>query len=135
MRALGALLLCVAAGGSVAAQPTAAPHPAIQTVMRQLDAFRQGDYDTAYSFASQTIRDLFDRATFERMVSSGYPEIARSLSAIVQSAEDAPNGNVYLFVTVHGANGKNVEAVYEMVQEDGRWKINAVVTKHAGGTV
>jgi hypothetical protein len=140
MRTLAALLLCLVAAGSVAAQPAdVAPadvaHPAAQTVMRQLEALRRGDYDTAYSFASQTIHQLFDRAGFERMVSSGYPEIARSLSAVLQRAEDAPNGNAYLFVTVYGANGKNVEAVYEMVHESDGWKINAVATRHAGGTV
>ena len=134
-RALGALLLCLAAAGSVAAQPPAVSHPASDTVMRQLEAFRRGDYDTAYGFASQTIHDLFDRAGFERMVSGAYPEIARSQSAVVQRAEDSPTGNVYLFVTIYGANGRSVEAIYEMVQEDGRWKINAVVTKPGAGTI
>jgi ABC-type transporter MlaC component len=135
MRALGALLLCLGTAAGAAAQPTAAAHPAAHTVMQQLEAFRHGDYDTAYSFASQTIHELFDRAGFERMVTTGYPEIARSRSAVVQRAEDAPNGHVYLFVTVYGANGNNVDAVYELVQENGDWKINAVVAKRAGGTV
>ena len=133
-RALFALLLCLVAAGGVSAQAPVS-HPAVDTVMRQLEALRRSDYDTAYSFASQTIHDLFDRAGFERMVSTGYPEIARSQSAVVKRAEDSPGGNVYLFVTVYGANGKSVDAIYEMVEEDGRWKINAVVTRPGPGTV
>lgn len=135
MRALAALAAALVVAGTAAAQSRPVAHPAVETVMRQLDAFRQGDYDTAYSFASRTIHELFDRAGFERMVSGGYPEIARSLSAVVQRAEDAPNGHVYLFVTVYGANGKSVEAIYEMVHEDDRWKINGVVTRPGSGTV
>jgi hypothetical protein len=135
MRALAALALGLLAAGGAAAQPGPGAHPAAETVMRQLEAFRQGDYDTAYGFASQTIHDLFDRAAFERMVNAGYPEIARSRAAVVERAEDAPNGNVYLFVRVFGANGRSIEAVYEMVHEDGRWKINAVVARSTGGTV
>jgi hypothetical protein len=133
--ALGALLLGLVLATGAAAQPRPDAHPAAATIMRQLEAFRRGDFDTAYGFASRTIHTLFDRARFEQMVSGSYPEIARSLAAVVKRVEDAPTGQVYLFVTVYGANGKSVDAVYEMVDENGEWKINGVVTRPGAGTI
>ncbi len=36
-------------------------------------------------------------------------------------------------VHVPGANGKAVSAVYELVEEDGQWRINGVLTLPAEG--
>jgi hypothetical protein len=98
-------------------------------VMQQLDAFRRDDFDAAFGFASSEIHQLFDRARFEQMVRTGYPEIARSASAAIDGVRRADAGHLFLFVRVRGANGRVVEAVYEMVLEDGRWRINGVVTR------
>ena len=126
-----ALLLCLAPGAEGADEVAAATEP----VMRQLEAFRRGDFDTAYRFASQAIHQQFDRAAFERMVTGGYPEIARSVFAVVTEGEQAPNGNVYLVLKIRGANGVNVEAVYELVAEGGDWKINGVVARPDTGLI
>jgi hypothetical protein len=98
-------------------------------VLRQLDAFRRNDYDAAYGFASAEIRRLFDRPAFERMVRGGYPEIADSVRAHVASAKTEPDGHIYLLVKVRGANGRQIEAVYDMVLEAGTWRINGVVAR------
>ena len=108
---------------------------ASEPIMRQLEAFRRGDFDAAYTFASEEIRGRFGRAQFEAMVRGGYPEIARSVFAAVADGERASNGNVYLVVKIRGANGVSIEAVYEMVSEAGAWKINGVVTKPDTGAV
>src|SRR5262245_27763525 len=108
---------------------------AAEPVMRQLEAFRRDDFDTAYGFASGEIQQRFDRAHFEEMVRVGYPEIARSVFAVVAEGERAANGNVYLVLKIRGANGVSVEAVYEMVSEPGGWKVNGVVTKPDPGVV
>lgn len=102
---------------------------AADPVLRQLDAFRRNDFDTAYTFASAEIQRLFDRPAFERMVKSGYPEIADSVRAHVASTRTAPDGHLYLLVKIRGANGQHVEALYDMVREAGVWKINGVVAK------
>jgi len=122
------------------APPTAPADPkavqaASEPVMRQLEAFRRDDFDTAYGFASEEIQQRFDRARFEEMVRVGYPEIARSVFAVVAEGERAANGNVYLVLKIRGANGVSIEAVYEMVSEPGGWKINGVVTKPDPGVV
>jgi hypothetical protein len=127
-RIAGAVLLALALGaGTAGAQPDA--RDAVEPVLRQLDAFRRHDYDAAYRFASAEIRGLFDRAGFERMVRSGYPEIADSVRAHVTSASPAPDGHVHLLMKIRGANGQQVEALYDMVREAGTWKINGVVAK------
>ena|SRR5437773_6307135 len=100
-----------------------------QIVMQQLEAFRRDDFDAAFTFASRMIHDLFDRSRFEAMVRGGYPEIARSARATIDGSKRGDAGELYLFVRVHGENGRAVEAVYEMISESGLWRINSVVTR------
>ena len=100
-----------------------------RSVKQQLEAFRRDDFEAAFGFASAEIHQLFDRARFEEMVRTGYPEIARSASAVVDGVQRGDGGRLYLLVRVRGANGQVVEAVYEMVLETGRWRINGVVTR------
>lgn len=127
---LVALLVAAALPAGIAlAQSDRSITLATEVVMRQLDAFRRNDFDTAYTFASTMIRDMFDRQAFERMVRAGYPEVASSVSAFVSESVVAPNGGVYLRLRIRGANGNRIEAIYEMVWEDGHWRINGVVAK------
>ena len=88
-----------------------------RVVMLQLEAFRRGDFDAAFGFASAEIHEMFDRGRFETMVRGGY------------GSERGPGGRIYLLVRVRGANGRGIEAVYEMVREDRGWRINGVVTR------
>jgi outer membrane lipoprotein-sorting protein len=59
------------------------PKSAAEPVVKQLEAFRRGDFDTAFTFASGMIQAQFDRQAFETMVRGGYPVIARSTFAAV----------------------------------------------------
>ena len=63
------------------------------------------------------------------MVETGYPEIARSRSAVIQSAALASDGHAYLVVKIRGANGQGIKAIYDMVWENGGWKIDGVVSR------
>ena len=112
-----------------------APKEATEPIMKQLDAFRRGDFDTAYTFASAEIREQFDRPAFEQMVRGGYPEIAQSTFATVVSSAITPDGHAYVAVKVRGANGNSVEAFYDLVLESGQWKINGVASKPDPGLV
>jgi uncharacterized protein DUF4864 len=127
------LLLCLAPLAESGGEPVVVP--ATEPVLKQLDAFRRGDFETAYTFASESIHQQFDRAAFERMVTGGYPEIARSVFAVVAQGELAPNGKVYLVLKIRGANGMSVEAVYELVDEAGAWKINGVIARPDTGLI
>ena len=111
------------------AQTAADVDTASEPILKQLDAFRKNDYDLAYSFASTEIHSLFDRQDFERMVKTGYPEIADSMRSRVVEQRLAPSGHVFLLLKIRGTNGQPVEALYEMVWESGAWKINSVVAR------
>ena len=104
---------------------------AVDTVLGQIDAFKRDDFTAAYRFASSTIKGLFDREAFELMVRGGYPEIASPAGARVLDQGTASTGREYVILRVHGKSGAAVEALYELVQEDGDWKIDAVVTRPA----
>src|SRR6266567_2477676 len=130
-----ALVLLVPVSSSWAQKSMPAPKEATEPVMKQLEAFRRGDFDTAYTFASSEIKELFDRSAFEQMVKNGYPEIARSTFASVAGSTVAPNGHVYLQIKIRGSNGHSIEALYEMVLENGQWKINGVSAKPDPGMV
>jgi len=135
-RALAALLFALAALGvtGAEAQPLDADAQAAgRIVMQQLEAFRRDDFSTAYTFASVTIRQMFDRARFEQMVRGGYPEIAHSASATIEGSRRGDAGEIYLFVRVRGSNGRTIAAVYELVPEGGGWRINGVVARPDSG--
>ena len=130
-----ALLLLLPLSTSWAQTAKPAPKEASEPVMKQLEAFRRGDFDTAYTFASSDIKQQFDRPAFEDMVKNGYPEIARSTLASIAASTVAPNGHVYLQIKIRGANGNSIEAFYELVLESGQWKINGVTARPDPGLV
>jgi len=122
---LAVLALCaIASAQADKANAKAAAEP----VVKQLEAFRRGDFDTALTFASGMIKAQFDRPAFEAMVRGGYPEIARSTFAAVTKTELESPGLAYVTVKIRGANGQAIEALYELIWEDG-WKINGVATR------
>jgi Domain of unknown function (DUF4864) len=131
--ALVALSSGVAAAQAQTAKP--APKEATEPVIQQLEAFRRGDFDTAYTFASSEIKEQFSRPAFEQMVKMGYPEIAHSTFATIAASAVAPNGHVYLSVKIRGANGNSIEAYYELVLESDQWKINGVTARPDPGLV
>jgi hypothetical protein len=103
-------------------------------VVKQLEAFRRDDYDTAYTFASDESRSQFDRRSFEAMVRRGYPEIASSTFALVTRTELGPEGLAYVTIKIRGSNGQAVEGLYELVWQNG-WKINGVATRPDAGVI
>lgn len=128
--ALVLLPVCAAWAQAEKADARAAAEP----VVRQLEAFRRDDFDTAYTFASEDIQLQFDRLRFEIMVRSGYPEIARSTGATVTGTDVRREGVAYVSVMIQGANGQTIEALYELVWQNG-WKINGVATRPASGVI
>ena len=104
-----------------------------RTVLDQLAAFRRNDWAAAYTYASAAIQARFGLEDFRQMVTSGYASIARSATATVSRVEvvDAQHGLVE--VRVEGANGEIVDALYELVDEQGSWRINGVLTRPVEG--
>jgi Domain of unknown function (DUF4864) len=132
---LAVVIVVTSAAPRVHGQAASDVEDATKVVMGQLEAFRRNDYDTAYTFASAMIRERFDRPAFEAMVKGGYPEIARSATAVVAGSQAAPDGSLALLVKIRGAGGRAIEAVYEMVREGGAWRINGVATRPDESTI
>jgi hypothetical protein len=102
-----------------------------RTVLAQLAAFRRGDWSAAYGYASSAIQAQFSPETFRQMVTGGYAAIAHSLQGTVLRVEalDARRGLVE--IRVDGMDGESVDALYELVEESGAWRVNGVVTRPA----
>jgi hypothetical protein len=103
----------------------------VRTVMDQLAAFRRGDWAGAYGFAAEGIRARFTPEAFRTMVTGGYAQIADSLRASVLDSGLVVPGRGYVEVRVEGRDGETVDALYELVDEQGEWRIAGVVTKPA----
>lgn len=129
--ALGLALLGTSA--PVAGQGVDTRAEMTRTVLDQLAAFRRDDWATAYTYASAGIQSRFALEAFRQMVTSGYAPIAHSARATVSRVEvlDATHGLVE--VRVEGANGETVDALYELVDEQGSWRIEGVLTRPVGG--
>jgi hypothetical protein len=104
-----------------------------QAALDQLAAFRRGDWGAAYGYASAAIQARFPPEAFRQMVTGGYAAIARSARGTVLRTEvlDARRGFVEL--RVEGQDGETVDALYELVEESGAWRINGVVTRPVAG--
>jgi hypothetical protein len=77
------------------------------------------------------IQGQFTLDSFREMVSRGYAPIAQSAAATVLRTEVVGAARGYVAVRVHGQNGQTVDALYDLVEERGAWKVNGVVTKPA----
>ena len=100
-----------------------------QTVLQQLEAFRRGDWTTAYGFASSTIQSRFTAEAFREMVTRGYASIARPLQSRVLATRGIDPQHGLVEIRVEGQNGETVDALYELVEEQGVWKINGVMAR------
>lgn len=105
------------------------PIDLIQSVIQQqLKAFNADDYATAQTFASEGIRQRFSEERFEKMVRSGYPQIAKS--HLISFGEILFSDDRQAAVATAHVTGKDrvtVIARYLMVLEGDGWKINGVM--------
>jgi len=129
-----ALLLALslwAPGPAVAEAPDAERQAAAmaQTVLGQLAAFRRGDWAGAYAFAAEAIKARFSLDAFREMVTRGYTPIARSLRGTVRRSEVLEPQHGYVEIRVEGQDGQVIDAVYELVEEQGVWRIAGVLAR------
>jgi len=127
-RFLAFLLLALCLGNSVAAQEplSDADRSAIRDVIgRQVEAFRRDDGETAFGFASPTIRRMFGSAeVFMDMVRQGYQPVYRPRVFDFREIVEL-HGQPAQKVHVVGPDGRPVTAFYPMTRlPDGSWRIN-----------
>lgn len=100
---------------------------AIQGVIsRQIEAFQADDFETAFSYASPTIRRLFGTSeNFGAMVRNGYPMVWRP--AEVQFKDVRGSGSLFhQRVLVRDGHGVYHLLEYQMIPGAEGWKINGV---------
>ena len=101
-------------------------------VNQQLEAFKNDDFEKAYSFASPTIKKMFSSPeVFKKMVIGGYQAVYRPQSIKIGSVEII-KGVATLKVYLVDPNGEFVTANYLMEQqEDGEWLIGGCILSKA----
>ena len=122
---LAIIVSCGLALTAVEAKDHSTPSDAIEkTIADQIAAFRRDDAETAFSFASPTIRRQFGSASvFMSMVVRGYPQLYRPQAYHFAERESRGKHTIQR-VIVTGPDGDKVAAYYDMIQVDGQWRIN-----------
>ncbi|MXQ09109.1 DUF4864 domain-containing protein [Alphaproteobacteria bacterium GH1-50] len=109
------------------AQEALPSEPAIEgTISDQIDAFLADDFDRAFTFASPNIQSLFgspDR--FGAMVRQGYPMVWRPGDVTFLALREI-NGRLWQRVMIRDREGRVHMLDYQMIDADGRWRINGV---------
>ena len=127
------LALALVTGAAMALTPPVfAQSDAIRGIIsNQIAAFLEDDFDTAFTFASPSIKRIFGNSTnFGRMVREGYPMVWRPaemrFGGLVSDA-----GKTIQTVFLTDARGQVFEAAYEMVETPTGWQINGVYIREA----
>lgn len=126
MRSLG-LGLALAAGLAFGVAAQEGRQAAITDVIQsQIDAFLADDFETAFTYASPTIRRMFGSpGRFGVMVRQGYPMVWRP-SEVKFLGLKTKNGRLVQRVLLTDERGALHLAEYEMVQTADGWQINGV---------
>ena len=133
------LALAVVSAGKSRAQDAVnkADSLATQTVIEaQINAFRAGDDNAAYSHAAPNIKQIFPTVDqFISMVKTGYMPLYRP-DGFVFGRNTRISGQVHQEVIVTDEKGKQWQAVYTLrQQDDGSWKITGVkMNPYSGAT-
>lgn len=96
------------------------------TIGSQFEAFKVDDFDTAFTFATPRLQQLFQTPqNFERMVTGGYPMVHRP--AEIRYLDLREEGDALMqTVEVVDAQGQRHLLDYRMEQTDAGWRIGGV---------
>jgi ketosteroid isomerase-like protein len=126
----GLVLSALAAFGALAQQAD------IEAVISdQIEAFKADDFDTAFTFATPRLQELFQSPeNFRRMVTTGYPMVWRPAEVDYLDLREE-GGQMFQIVQITDAKGFTHLLLYQMEQTDAGWRIAAVsVMKQPGAT-
>lgn len=118
--AISIVLLCI--GSSVSAQDAS-----LEDVIRdQLQAFKDRDVGAAWSYASPTIKGIFQTPeNFGRMVQNGYPMVWDNSDVLFLDRREFEN-RTRQEVQIKGPEGAFFILDYQMIQTDAGWQVNGV---------
>ncbi len=107
--------------------PTQAEQDPIQNVISdQIAAFLADDFETAFEYASPSIRSIFGTARrFGEMVRNGYPMVYRP-SEVTMLEQTREAGQAEQRVMMRDAEGRLHLLAYGMIETANGWQINGV---------
>ncbi len=105
----------------------------VASITAQLDAFKRDDYQTATKYQSARLRRNFASTNdFRAMIQNGYPQFAHYKSAKFSPVQADETGKLAkVSVNLIGSDGKAASADYQMILEDGLWRVSGVSGGHA----
>jgi len=128
-----ATALCLIVSGSLNAQQldlkisnSAVRKQVISIIDGQLKAFREHNLDLAFSFASKSLRSHLPQAVFMSVTKQNYPEIWMNKSGDFGIVKDNQQRST-IQVRVVAQDGSNASYDYDLVFEDGSWKIQGIL--------
>ena len=115
--------------------PARADDAAVRSVISsQIEAFEADDFAEAFTFASPTIRQIFETPeNFGTMVRQGYPMVWRPAEVKFLSL-DMIDGQLWQSVLIRDQNGGLHILEYQMIELENGWKINAVRMREKAGS-
>lgn len=116
----------------LAAWPALAQEEPIQsTISNQIEAFRAGDFATAFTFASPNIQGMFRTPdNFGTMVATGYPMVVDPAQVEMQDLRTV-GGALWQRVRITDQRGQAFLLDYQMIEGPEGWVINAVQLQKA----
>lgn len=120
------MILSVAFVLAMGTSALAQENPIERVISDQLAAFQVDDFDTAYSFASPTIKQLFGSPErFGQMVRDGYPMVHRPAEVTMLEQREM-GGQTVQRVMMRDATGRLHFLAYQMIETPDGWQINGV---------
>ncbi len=120
------LLLALSLSAGVASGAFAQNAEIEANISAQIQAFKADDFATAFTFASPNIQRLFgDPDNFGVMVRRGYPMVWRPAQVRFLELREI-SGALWQKVMITDGDGRVHLLDYQMIQQEGRWKINGV---------
>ena len=96
----------------------------------QIDALSSGDFDRAFSYASNTLHDIFrSPENFGTMVNNGYDMILNPRDVAFQDIEPR-DGALWQKVLITDEKGALHTLIYEMIETPEGLRINSVQLVH-----
>ncbi len=120
------LLLALSLSAGLASGAFAQSDEIEANISAQIQAFKADDFATAFTFASPNIQRMFgDPDNFGVMVRRGYPMVWRPAEVRFLELREVA-GNLWQKVMITDGDGRVHLLDYQMIQQEGLWKINGV---------
>jgi Domain of unknown function (DUF4864) len=102
----------------------------VDIVNHQLDALRSGDIDRAYSYCSGAFKQSTNLNAFRYFVES-HP-LLKHAKDFSSPSREISGSTATLKGTINGLDGSKLPVEYQMINENGAWKIHYIDLKASG---